>query len=85
MRTTFPSNMATIRQVLKVQEQINATRAKLNSLTAKRYELLEACIDLNKPRKYDIGPAETFTTIDAVPCRIKVYSDSSVEKEELTF
>ena len=82
---TFPSDMATLKQVLKIQEQIDTTRQKLGNLTDKRQQLVEACSDLKKPVRYVRSPAETFVTIDAVPCRVLVYSDWTVEKEELHF
>jgi hypothetical protein len=77
--------MATITQVLRIQKQIDATEDKLADLRAKRCALVKACQSLNKPRSYANQPAETFMTINAVPCRLLVYSDSQVDKEELRF
>jgi len=77
--------MATLKQVLRIQEQIDATNQKLRDLTNKRQKLVESCSDLKKPIRYVRSPAETFVTIDAVPCRVLVYSDWTVEKEELRF
>jgi hypothetical protein len=77
--------MATITQVLRVQKQIDATEDKLANLRDKRCALVEACQSLNKPRSYSNQPAETFMTITGVPCRLLVYSNSHVDKEELRF
>ena len=77
--------MATIRQVLKKQAQVDAATEKLIELKNQRYELLQACPELNKPHGYGCGSAETFVTVDAVPCRIRVDPYSNVTKEELRF
>ncbi len=84
-KTTCPSDMATITQVLRIQKQIDATEDKLADLRDKRCALVEACPELNKPRSFANQPAETFVTIDAVPCRLRVYSNSHIDKEELRF
>jgi hypothetical protein len=76
--------MATINQVLAAQAAVTKAREALRNKEARRNQLLESCQDLPIPKHWD-SCNEVFKIINAVPSRIRVYSDKSITVESLTF
>ncbi len=76
--------MATIRQVLSIQERIDKLSHQVKELRYKRNELVRECKQLPVVPTWG-NPAEVFTTVDGKPCRIRVYTSGTVEKEVLPF
>jgi hypothetical protein len=73
--------MATLNQLLKLQQQIEADQDKLGKKHARRYKLI---IDLGLKRgDYCKGRGENFVSVDGVPLRLWVSIDGSVELEPL--
>jgi hypothetical protein len=77
--------MATIKQVLLAQDAVDRAQVSLQTKCARRNKLIAACPELSTPPYHYSGPTEVFATVDGVPCRIKVWRDGDVVKEELRF
>ena len=76
--------MATLMQLVRLQNTITKTEQKLYSLHEKRSKLIDT-LKLNRPgcgREYK---RETLLTIDGVPSRLWIYAGGDVQIEPLTF
>jgi hypothetical protein len=71
--------MATLNQLLKLQQQIEADQDKLDKKHARRFKLI---IDLGLKRGdcYE-GRGENFVSVDGVPHRLWISIDGRVELE----
>jgi hypothetical protein len=76
--------MATLQQLIKVNSDIQKSIERHNALRFKRKQLVDE-LELNKPIDYYKGKAETLVTINDKPHRVWVYSDGTVDIEELAF
>ena len=76
--------MATIKQLIKVNSDINKAKERYGALCSKRKQLVDE-LELNKPIGYYAGKAETLVTINDKPHRVWVYSYGEVTIEELAF
>jgi hypothetical protein len=75
--------MATLNQLLKLQQQIEADQDKLEKKCDRRTKLI---IDLGlKYGSYSKGRGENFVSVDGVPLRLWVSVDGRVELEPLKF
>jgi hypothetical protein len=73
--------MATLKQLLKLQQQIEADEDKIDKKRERRSKLI---FELGLKRgDYHKGRGENFATIDALPCRIWVSVDGRIEVEDL--
>ena len=76
--------MATLMQLVRLQDTITKTEKKLNSLYAKRSTLIDT-LKLNRPVYGRDTKSETLLTIDGVPSRLWIYAGGDVRIEPLTF
>ncbi len=75
--------MATLKQLLKLQQQIEADEDKLEEKRARRSKLI---FDLGLKRgDYFKGKGENFVTVDGVAHRLWVSVDGRIELEALKF
>ena len=76
--------MATLNQLLKLQQQIEAIEDKLEQKIGRRSELIEA-LGLNQGDCFQTLKAENFVTIDGAPHRLWVSANGHIELEALKF
>ena len=76
--------MATLKQLLKLQQQIDAAESKLNGLREKRREMINA-LGLKRPANFTQSRQENFVSIDGLPVRLWVGTYGHLEIENLTF
>jgi hypothetical protein len=76
--------MATLKQLLKLQQQVDAAESKLNDLREKRREMINA-LGLKRPSSFSQSRQENFVSIDGLPVRLWVNIYGDLEIENLTF
>ena len=76
--------MATLMQLVRLQDTITKTEKKLSSLYAKRSTLIDT-LKLKRPVYGCNHKSETLLTIDGVPSRLWIYAGGTVQIEPLTF
>ena len=76
--------MATLNQLLKLQQQIEADEDKLEKKRDRRSQLVIE-LGLERGAYYKGIKAENFVTVDGSPCRLWVSVDGRVELEDLKF
>ena len=76
--------MATLMQLVRLQNTITKTQQKLYSLHEKRSTLIDT-LKLNRPVFPCNNKSETLLTIDGVPSRLWIYAGGDVQIEPLTF
>ena len=76
--------MASLKQLLKLQQQVDATESKLDNLKEKRLEIVKA-LGLKTPSLYSQRREENFVSIDELPVRLWVDHYGNLEIEDLTF
>lgn len=76
--------MATLKQLLKLQHQVDAAQSKLDDLKSKRREMINA-LGLKRPSSFSERRQENFVSIDGLPVRLWVGTYGDLEIENLTF
>ena len=76
--------MATLKQLLKLQQQIDADQTKLDERKLKRREMIKA-LGLKYPSSFSDRWQENFVSIDGLPVRLWVGTFGDLEIENLTF
>ena len=76
--------MATLKQLLKLQQQIDADQTKLDERKLKRREMIKA-LGLKYPSSFSDRRQENFVSIDGLPVRLWVGTFGDLEIENLTF
>lgn len=76
--------MATIKQLLKLQQQVEAAETKVHDLKINRRNMVKA-LGLKYPSSFSQVREENFVSIDGLPVRIWVNYYGDVEFENLTF
>jgi hypothetical protein len=75
--------MATLNQLLKLQQQIEADEDKLEKKRTRRSKLI---IELGLKRgEYGRGRGENFVSVDGIPQRLWVSANGHIELEDLKF
>ena len=75
--------MATLKQLIKLQQQVETAQAKLDECKNKRHEMIKA-IGLDTP-SWRENRQENFVSIDDEPARLWVDSWGNLEIEYLKF
>ena len=76
--------MATLKELLKLQQQIDVAETKVKGLRVKRREMTKV-LGLKHPASYGEPRQENFVSIDGLPVRIWVNYCGNIEIENLTF
>ena len=76
--------MATLKQLLKLQQQVDAAESKLGDLKEKRREMIQV-LGLKTPKSYNDRRQENFVSVDGLPVRLWVNLYGDLEIENLTF
>ena len=76
--------MATLKQLLKLQQQVDVAESKVNDLRTKRREMIKA-LGLKGPSSFCERRQENFVSIDGLPVRLWVGTYGDLEIENLTF
>ena len=76
--------MATLKRLLKLQQQIDAAESKLDDLRGKRREMIQV-LGLKRPSSFGQCRQENFVSIDGLPVRLWVNFYGNIEIENLTF
>jgi len=75
--------MATLKQLIKVQQQVETAQAKLDEYKGKRRKMIQA-LGLNIP-SWTERRQETFVSLDNKPVRLWIDSWGNLEIEHLKF
>ena len=76
--------MATLKQLLKLQQQVEATEEKLADQKSKRNTMIKT-LGLKYPSSFSERRQENFVSIDGLPVRLWVSNYGDLEIENLTF
>jgi hypothetical protein len=76
--------MATLKQLLKLQQQIDAAESEVQDLKVKRRDMTKV-LGLKHPASFGELRQENFVSIDGLPVRIWVNYFGNIEIENLTF
>jgi hypothetical protein len=76
--------MATLKQLLKLQQQIDVAETKVQDLKVKRRDMIKV-LGLKNPSSFSDRRQENFVSIDGLPVRLWVGTYGDLEIENLTF
>lgn len=76
--------MVTLKQLLKLQKQIDAAESKVQDLKVKRRDMIKL-LGLKQPASFGEVRQENFVSVDGLPVRLWVNVYGDLEIENLTF